>query len=301
MRARELLLLFRDAFLGWNERKAPLYAAALAYSTLFSLAPLLIISVYFASLTLPRSMVEARILQTIQNQVGSEVADLTREILSASYSLEPSGFATLLSFGFLLFGASSVFMQLRGALNAMWGIDLRNSTVQETLLGTARSYILSILVALGTGLLPILLLFASTIVASVPNEVLFRIFGAEWLGLMVQVLSSPVVYFVVFALIFKFMAHAHVPWRAVWPGAMLTAFLYWIGSAILSLYVQNSAMRSFYGAAGSAIALLLWAYYSAWILLYGAKFVQVFSVWRNFPIVPNQDAAFVETVIKSGE
>jgi membrane protein len=111
--------LFWDALLGWNGRKAPLYASALAYSTLFSLAPLLIISLFFASATHNRPYFEARLVETIEKQIGAGAADLTREILSTSILVEPDNIAVIISAGLLLFGASSVFMQLRNALNAM--------------------------------------------------------------------------------------------------------------------------------------------------------------------------------------
>ena len=293
--------LFYDALLGWQERKAPLYAAALAYSTLFSLAPLLILAVFFASLTVNEAVVEARLLETIEQQVGSDVAALTQEILSTSLPVRPNKLVTLFSAGLLLFAASNVFSQLRGAINGMWQIEIRTTTVKRTLLATAKNYLISISAALIIGMAPILFLFSSTLVASVPSDVMANVYHTSWLEVVIRIFSSPIAYFVFFALVFKLLPQARVPWRAIWPGALLAALFYWLGGAMLSWYVQNSAMKTLYGAAGSAIALLIWAYYSAWILLYGAKFIQVYAAHRGYAIVPHVDAGFVEIIFQARE
>lgn len=305
MRVRMLIEVFVQTIMGWSAQKAPLYAAALAYSTLFSLAPLLILTLFLASLTAhpdTPAMIEARLLHTIETQAGIDAANLTREILAARGKVVPSGTAALISFGFLLYGASTVFVQLRGALNAMWGIDRRVETVRQGLLGTGKSYLVSAFIALVIGLAPILLLFASAMAASMPNrQPLLSFFGVEWLEPWIAFFSSPVVYFVLLLLLFKWMPLATTPWRALWPGALLTALLYWFGGGVLSYYIRNAAIRSLYGAAGSSIALLLWAYYSAWMLLFGAKFIRVYADRRHYAIVPHGDAGFVETVFQVRE
>lgn len=290
---RKFLDLFVQTFFGWNERKASVYAAAIAYSTLFSLAPLLIISMNLASLTFNAATFEARLLETIERQAGPEVAQLTQEILSARFNFQPSGSATLVSVGLLLFGASGVFRQLRTALNAMWNIEARPSGMKRTLFGIARGYLLSTSAALLLGLAPIVLLFASTMVASVPSTTVVKLYPTPWLTTIIQVFASPAFYFVVFALVLKYLPQANAAWRAIWPGALLSAAGYWIGSVVLGWYVQNAAIRSIYGAAGSALALLIWAYYSAFIFLYGARFVLVVARTYHFLITPDKDCFFI--------
>jgi membrane protein len=293
MHVRKILDLFIQTFFGWRERKAPVYAAAIAYSTLFSLAPLLILSVNLASLTLNAATVEARLVEAIEQQVGPDVAQLTQEILSARLHLRPSGSATLLSIGLLLFGASGVFNQLRNALNAMWHIEARPPDITHSLLTAGKNYLTSLLAALLLGLAPILLLFASAVVASFPADALLGVYRASWLTTVIQVLASPVVFFVLFSLVLRFLPQATAPWRAIWPGALLAAIAYWIGSAVLGYYVQHAAIRSIYGAAGSALALLIWAYYSAFIFLYGARFVYSVAQSYGFTIIPDSGAVFV--------
>ena len=305
MSLRVLVGVFVKTVLDWSAQKAPLYAAALAYSTLFSLAPLLILSLFLASLSAQpgtSAIIEARLLQTIETQVGADAANLTRDILAARSAVTPSGTAALISFGFLLFGASAVFRQLRGALNAMWRIDLHAENVKQGLLGTVKSYAVSAVIVLVVGLAPILLLFATTVTASMPNRrPVLNLFGLEWMEGWIAFFSSPVVYFVLLLALFRWMPLARAPWRALWPGALLTALLYWLGGGVLGWYIQNTAIRSLYGAAGSSIALLLWAYYSAWMLLFGAKFVRVYADQRQYVIVPNKGASFVETVFQVRE
>jgi len=293
MNIRKIADLFVQTFFGWNERRAPVYAAAIAYSTLFSLAPLLIISMSLASLTFNAASFEARLLDTIEQQAGQEVADLTREILAARFHFRPSSGATLLSIGLLFFGASGVFRQLRGALNAMWHIAVRPSDMHHTLLTFVKSYTTSILAALLFGLTPIVLLFASTVVASLPRQWVIDLYNIEWLVTIIQIFASPVMFFVLFAIVLRYLPQAKAPWRAIAPGALLSAIGYWIGGAILGYYIQNAAIRSIYGAAGSALALLIWAYYSAFIFLYGAKFVHSVAVAYNLPIVPHREAVFI--------
>ena len=290
---RKIVGLFVETFFGWTERKAPVFAAAIAYSTLFSLAPLLIISINLASLTINAATFETRLLQTIEEQVGPEVAQLTEEILAARFTFQPSGTAALISVGLLLFGASGVFLQLRGALNAMWHIQARPASVPETLFGVAKGYLISVVAALLLGLVPIVLLFASAVVASLPARTVETVYRNESLTTVIQLLASPVAYFVLFALVLKYLPQADAPWRVIWPGALLSAIGYWIGSVILGYYVQNTAIRSIYGAAGSALALLIWAYYSAYIFLYGAKFVYSVANAYGYPIVPDKETTFV--------
>ena len=290
---RKIVGLFVETFFGWTERKAPVFAAAIAYSTLFSLAPLLIISINLASLTINAATFETRLLQTIEEQVGPEVAQLTEEILAARFTFQPSGTAALISVGLLLFGASGAFLQLRGALNAMWHIQARPASVPETLFGVAKGYLISVVAALLLGLVPIVLLFASAVVASLPARTVETVYRNESLTTVIQLLASPVAYFVLFALVLKYLPQADAPWRVIWPGALLSAIGYWIGSVILGYYVQNTAIRSIYGAAGSALALLIWAYYSAYIFLYGAKFVYSVANAYGYPIVPDKETTFV--------
>ncbi|MCS6825640.1 MAG: YihY/virulence factor BrkB family protein [Caldilinea sp.] len=288
-----ILGLFVDTFFGWRERRAPVYAAAIAYSTLFSLAPLLLLSMNLASLFLHDVSVESRLVILIEREMGSEIAQLIREILRTRIDFRPNSGAALLSVGFLLFGASGVFRQLRGALNAMWHIAVPPTQLSRSLLRQVRSFLISVVAALLLGMTPIALLFFSAVVASLPLQFLSEFYPVDWLATLVRVLASPILFFALFAIVLRYLPQARAPWRAILPGAAVSAIGYWLGSAILGYYIQNAAIRSIYGAAGSALALLIWAYYSAFIFLYGAKFTYSVAEAYHLPIVPHSGAAFV--------
>lgn len=290
--------LLRETYIGWSERKAPIYAAALAYTTLFSLAPLLIVTVTLASLTVNQASIETRLLHTIETQVGEPVANLTEEILATRLPLETNSVITLVSIVLIVFGASRIFLQLRVALNAMLNIEARRVDVRRTLLNTVKNMGISVLAALTVGLAPILLLFATTLVSSLPYEEIATFLGLGWLAMLIEIVSSPVAYFLFLTAVYRLLPQAKVPWRAIWPGALLAAGLYWIGGWFLGWYLRNSAYNSLYGAAGSAVVLLLWAYYIAWILLYGMRFIYVYAATRGYAIRPHRETIFADVVFR---
>jgi len=148
---------------------------------------------------------ETRLLQTIEERVGPEVAQLTGEILAARFAFQPSGTATLIGVGLLLFGASGVLLQLRGVLNAMWHIEARPASVPATIWGVAKGYLISVAAALLLGLVPILLLFASAVVASLPAQSVEAVYRSESLTTVIQILASPVAYFILFAFVLKYL------------------------------------------------------------------------------------------------
>ena len=293
-----LFNLLRETYIGWNERKAPVYAAALAYTTIFSLAPLLIVTISLASLTVGEALIEARLLHTIETQVGEPVAELTEEILATQVPIEANNLITLASIGLILFAASRIFQQLRIALNAMLNIEPRRVGVRRTLLNLVRSVGVAIVATVTVGLAPIFLLFATTLAASLPFATIVEAAGLGWLNTLVAILSSPVAYFLFLMFVYRFMPQATVPWRAIWPGALFAAVLYWSGGWLLGLYLRNSAYNSLYGAAGSVIVVLLWAYYAAWILLYGMRFIYVYAAIRGYAIRPHRETVFADLVFR---
>ena len=290
--------LLRETYIGWSERKAPVYAAALAYTTLFSLAPLLIVTVTLPSLTVNQASIETRLLHTIETQVGEPVATLTEEILATRLPLETNNVITLVSVALIIFAASRIFLQLRIALNAMLNIEPRRVDVRRTLLNTVKNMAISVLAALTVGLAPILLLFATTLVSTLPYEEIAAFLGLSWLTTLIEIISSPVAYFLFLTAVYRLLPQANVPWRAIWPGALLAAGLYWIGGWFLGWYLRNSAYNSLYGAAGSAVVLLLWAYYIAWILLYGMRFIYVYAATRGYAIRPHRETIFADVVYR---
>jgi membrane protein len=290
---KDIFGLVKDSFIDWSQSEASLHAAALAYYTIFSLAPLLIISIAIASRWFSQAAVEGKIVTALQGIIGHEAAVVVEEIIANSHTLSQSGFTTIITALFLLYGASSMFRQLQHSLNTMWGIVPKTDTVPQGLITMAKNYLLSAVAVLLVGLLVLGSLLISTVWLAVPEQYLRKwLPNFDDLALLVQFIALPIIFMLIFAVIFKWLPRAKIRWRDVWPGAAVTALLFWIGNYFIGLYLSVSTWTSIFGAASSLIALLVWAYYSSWIFLLGAKFTQVYTNKYGVPIMPRKDAKF---------
>ncbi|MCB0175894.1 MAG: YihY/virulence factor BrkB family protein [Anaerolineae bacterium] len=293
-KSKPIIDLFKDSLVDWFQSDSATYAAALAYYTIFSLAPLLIISVVIATQLFSQAAVEGRIVTAAENLIGTQTALFIEDIIKNSQGFLSSSVATGVSLMFVIFGASSVFRQLRYSINAMWGIVMKSDDLRQSLFSMLKNYLLSALAVLTVGLFLLGALILSALWAALPEYYYQTLLNAvsNFIPLF-RYLSSPTIFFVVFIIIFKTMPKATIRWRDVWPGAGLTAFLFWVGSYFVGIYLGNSSWTSLYGAAGSVIAFLLWVYYSTWIFLFGAKFTQLFADRFGVPIEPDRDAMFL--------
>ena len=300
---KAIFYLIRDSVLGWSRNEATLYAAALAYYTIFSLAPLLIISTAIAASVFNEAAVEGRIVELFENTVGPEGAMLIQDIIKSSYDSASTGLAAVIGIGVLLYGASTVFYKLRLALNAMWNIVPKTEAVQYSILHTIKSRLLAATAVIVVGALLVGSLLLTAFLANVPTQILERLFpNLDAVSRLLSTMTSPVVYTIVFAVIFETIPNAKIRWRDVWPGAAVTGVLFWAGGFFISLYLGRSGIASIYGAAGALIVFLIWVYYSAWIFLFGAKFTQVYANTFGVPIVPDDGATFkVEPPVNEAE
>ncbi len=294
MRPKAFLDLFKESIIAWFWSDAALHAAALAYYTIFSLAPLLIISIAIATQLFSQAAVEGRIVTAMDNLIGTAGAVVIQDIIKNSQGFISSSVATGISLLFLLYGASAVFRELRRSLNAMWGVAPRGETLHQSLMTLAKTYLLSAAAVLTVGAFVLGALLLNALWAALPApyyQAVMR-YVADFIPLA-RFLASPLIYVIIFALIFKTIPKASIRWRDVWLGAGVTAFLFWLGSYAVGLYLSYSVWASLYGAAGSLIAFLLWVYYCTWIFLFGAKFTQLYAAKFGEPIVPDADAMFV--------
>ncbi|NJN84085.1 MAG: YihY/virulence factor BrkB family protein [Caldilineaceae bacterium] len=272
--------LLRDTFYGWNRNDASTHAAALAYYTIFSLAPLLFLVIAIASRVFDPQRVTSAVVLAVDSRFGEAAGTMVQEIIESN-NLDvtgPSSVTTVISAFLLIYGASLVFLQLQAALNAMWDIMPRSETVRQSILTIAKSRLLSASLVLALGFLVLGSLIINTIWATVPHDQMDRL--ADFLGGLAPILklwSSPLLYMVLFAIVLKVLPQAKILWRDVWPGAGLTAVLFWLGNYVLSIYLSYNSLSSLYGAAGTLIVFLIWVYYSAWMFLYGAKFTQMYA------------------------
>jgi len=287
--------LLQEAAELWSETRAFQAAGALAFYTLFSLAPLLIIVIAMVGVFFGEDAVRGEISARIGEYIGGEAAQAVEEAVRRSRIEEAGILPTLLGVGALLFGATTVFAQLQSSLNAIWGVVAKPSRSGVVV------FLLTRLVSFGMVLVIGFLLLTSFLI-SVALATLMR-FAQEWFripNLLVasaDVALSLVVVTVLFGMIFKVLPDVRLRWGDVARGAILTGCLFVVGQYLISLYLTWAGPASTYGAAGSLVLILLWVYYSALIIFFGAAFIRVFVRSRGEIIPPSRGAVKVRTEI----
>lgn len=286
MKPKDIVGLLKDTFSEWQEDKASRLAAALAYYTVFSLAPLVIIAIAIAALVFGQEAAQGRIDEQIEGLLGSQGADAVQDMIKNSRKAEQGTIATLISVGILLFGASGVFGQLQDSLNTIWEVAPKPG---RGIKGFIKDRFLSFSMVLGIGFLLLVSLILSAGLAGVGNYFGHLMPGLPFLQALNFLLSFGIVT-VLFALMFRVLPDAKIAWGDVWIGAAITSLLFTLGKYLLGLYLGNGSVGSTYGAAGSFVVLLLWVNYSAQILFFGAEFTQVYANKYGSRIVPAKNA-----------
>jgi membrane protein len=269
---KQFLLDLRDTAKRFSKVRAPRLAAALAYYTVFSLAPLLVIVIAVAGLIYGGDEARAQLVGQLEQHIGPQATGLVETMIESTAETGSGVFATVIGIAALLVGATTIFVQLKGALNEIWGVAAdRSRGVLRQLLIRLRG--LGLVLVLG------LLLVVSFILQAALNVVMSNFAGVlpggDWLWYLLNLLLTMALVATVFAGLFKVLPDADLRWRDVWKGAVLAAVLFEIGEVLIGLYLGTSGVRSAYGAAGSLVVLLLWVYYSAQIMLFGATFTRI--------------------------
>lgn len=288
-RLRELFALLRDTFREWSEDKASTWAAAIAYYTIFSIGPLLLIAVSIAGLAFGQGAAQGQIAGRLEGALGREAAQVVQGLLQAANRPREGIIGTAVGFGTLLLGASGLFGQLQSALNSMWEVE----PPKRGIFGTVAARGLGLIMVLGSGLLLLALLVASAAISAVATF-FSDVLPGPLAGMLLQAVDFVVSFAVitlVFAAIYRFLPDTTVAWRNVWLGAAFTALLFVIGKVALGIYLGSAGVGSAFGAAGSLVLLLVWIYYSAQIFLFGAEFTQVYSNKYGPRRVPAEHAA----------
>ena len=268
----QLWLHLKRAFSAWNEHEAPRLSAALSFYSIVSLAPLVILVIAIVSLAIGHSAAQDQIFSEVQELIGVAGARAVEAVVEHSKEPVSSGVASVIGLLTLLFGASGVFAELQSALNKIWEVKPGSESNIANLI-KARSFSFGMVLAVGFLLVVSLVVSAALAalgkladeVLPVPESVLatmnFIVSFAGIAGL--------------FALLFKYVPDAKIPWKDVWVGAITTALLFTIGKTLIGLYLGRAAVGSAYGAAGSLIVVVLWIYYSAMIFFFGAELTHV--------------------------
>jgi len=256
----------------WSKDRVLELGAALAFYSMLSLAPLLVVIVTLVGFFFGERAVEGQLVEQIEDIIGAEGAELAEVLIAnAALTLEAGWFASLISVGILLFAATGAFIQLHVALNRIVKVENQESVVKSFF----RRRLVSFLIVLGLGLVLVLWIVGSALtrvarnmVGDIIPDVLFVLIDY---GLSFGLLT------LVFAMIFKFVPDARMAWKDVLIGAAFTAILFILGRYLIGLYMAHNAAASVYGAAGSVVIVLLWIFYSSQILFIGAEFTQVYA------------------------
>ena len=274
------------------EDDAPSLGAALAYYTVFSLAPLMTIAIAMAGFFFGKEAAQGQIFDELRVLLGEEGGKAVEEMVQSANAQPTAGVvATIISVIILLFGASGVFGQLQASLNAIWGVKAKPG---RGVLGLIKDRLLSFGFTLVVGFLLLVSLLLTAGMALMADWIGGLMPGSEALAYILNIVLSLSMITLLFATIFKFLPDAKIAWHDVWIGAFLTALLFTIGKFALGIYLGKSGVASSYGAAGSLIVLLLWVYYSSQILFFGAEFTQVYANRFGSRVAPADNAVPVE-------
>jgi membrane protein len=290
-RAR-ILELLKSATKEWNEDKCPQLGAALAYYAVFSLAPLMLVLLgVFGSIYGGSEQAREKILEQLRYLIDPNGLKVIQEI--ANNAAQPKAGILAAAIGILiaLFGASGIFGQLQDALNTIWDVKPKPG---QGIWGFIRARFLSFAMVAGVCFLLLVSLTVESLLRGLHNYLQSIVPGGHYLGLAVFYVFDLAIIVLLFAMIFRYLPDAKIAWRDVWTGAALTAILFLIGKFLLGLYLGSGAAGSAYGAASSLVTLLLWVFYSAQILLFGAEFTKVYANTYGSPVQPEEHAIRVE-------
>ncbi len=259
----------------WSDHDAPRLGASLAFYSMLSLAPLMVLVVAIVGLAFGEIAAAAQVANQVRDMVGDQGADAIQALIWNARTSSASTFASTLGVATLLFGASSVFAELRAILNLVWDADRPQGGIGVMTMLRHRFFSFGMVLAVG-----FLLIVSLTISAALAAA---GKYFSQWLPVPPETLDAGnfLVSFAVttgaFALLYKYVPLVRIDWNDVWIGAFATALLFTIGKTLIGLYLGRTSLGSAYGAAGSLIVVIVWVYYSAQIFIFGAEFTHVYA------------------------
>ncbi|WP_043816810.1 YihY/virulence factor BrkB family protein [Deinococcus maricopensis] len=276
MKAKDLLPVLRDAFMAFGQDRAPRLAAAFAYYTMFSLAPLLFFLLAIAGYFLGQSAFQEQLFGAnghsglLAQYFDAKTADFVKGLLASDNNQlsKGSGIATLVGFVTLFMGATGLFVQLQDALNSLWGAD---PAPRGGILQVIRTRLVSFAMVVLFGALIIAFLGVNTYLSAIAGRLGDVIGAGAFFVRLATLLLSAGMFTLAFAAMYRFLPSIRLSWRDVWVGAAVTAVLFAVGQTLISVYFARVSPGSVFGAAGSLVVLLLWIYYSGMIVFFGAE------------------------------
>jgi membrane protein len=283
--------LLKLTFTEWMNDDTFEWSAALAFYTIFSIAPVLLIAVGVASFFLAPETATTRIVDEMQKLVGAQGANAVRQVIESSRGFGKGLWAVSVGIVTLIMGATAVFGELQSALNQIWDVKAKpdRGVIMSLIVDRLRSFSIAVCV----GFLLLVSLVISAVITGLQNYMNNWLPGVPWVWQTANVVASFFVVAALFAMIYKFLPDVVISWRDVWVGAAVTALLFSAGKYLIGIYLGRTATASAFGAAGSLVVLLFWVYYSAQISFLGAEFTQVYARRYGLGIRPKQHAARV--------
>lgn len=270
MRPKQFFKLAKDSVIAWQDDYASSMGAAIAFYTVFSIAPLLILVIAIAGFVWGEEAVRGEVIRQLGGLVGPEGAAGVQSMIRSADKPAQGITATVLSVLFLIIGATSVFAELQSALDRIWRVPSLQKTAG--LWNALRARLLSFGLVLGLAFLLLVSLVVSAALAVVGQWSSGLFPGWEAVMQVLNTVVSLGISTVLFAMIYKFMPQVKIAWRDVWVGAVVTAVLFEIGKVLIGMYVGKSSTVSSLTAAGSLVIVLIWVYYAAQVFLLGAEF-----------------------------
>jgi membrane protein len=296
---RYWLGIFAAAGRNWLQSQAFIYAAALAFFMVFSIAPVLIVAVAIAGLVLGERAATGELMGQLQAVLGPDAAEFVEMAIVNSQIDQGGLWATLLGIAAIVLGATTVFAQMQRSFNAIWDVQARPSRNSLWIFLKARVLSLAIVLAIGFVMLVSLLISVTLRAAMTFAEQWLP--APPWAMVALEISVTLTLVTVLFAAMFKILPDVILTWRDVIAGALITALLFTVGRTLIALYLANTATTSTYGAAGSLVLLLMWVNYSSLILLFGAAITRAHLEARGQPARPRDTAVRVHRELVEGE
>ena len=283
-----------QSFKNFGEDKIPKYSASLAYTTVFSLGPLLIVIIFLCSIFFGQEATQGKIYSQMQQFVGQDAALQLQTIIQNASISNKGSFAAVIGIVTLILGATAVFAEIQDSINTIWGFKAKP---KKGLWKIIRNRFLSFSVVVSLGFLLLVSLAISTILEGLSDQLKARFPNVTVvIFYILNLIISFIVITSLFAVIFKVLPDAQTKWKDIFPGALASGILFMIGKFAISFYIGKSHVGTTYGAAGSLVVLLLWVYYSAIILYLGAEFAKTWASYKGSSIQPNDYAVALKKV-----
>ncbi|MEM8505290.1 MAG: YihY/virulence factor BrkB family protein [Cyanobacteria bacterium P01_D01_bin.1] len=292
MKLKSILSLLKEAFGGWQEDRVSLLAAALAYYTVLSIAPLIVIAIALAGTVFGADAAQGEIVNTLEGLIGEQGAQVIESIVRNAAQPELNSAASIFGAIALLISASGLFSHLQAALNIVWNVEAKKN---RNLWAVLCKRLLSFGMVLAIALLLLASLLASAAISTLSQLDADFLPNISSLWQWVDGFASLCIVVLLFALIYKYLPDVELSWKDVWTDAIITAALFILGKYLLGFYISRSSIGSAYGAAGSLVVFLVWIFYSTQILLFGAELTQAYVCRYNRQVQPTRHATIADS------